>query len=243
MLGGDRNKAHEIIQYIEQRAGLLVGQGVRDHQQQFTFPHRAFQEYLAACHLAAQRDLEKRTHELVTTAPDQWREVAIYAARIAGTDRGVGVADTLVHRRSCDDYRRSVALTDNDWRAAVLAGLQLLEIGLQDVVTDDLYRPVCERVSNWLLRLIETPRLLPLAERIEAGNVLGRLGDPRFETIHKPMVSRSTFCRRWRTSPPGRLRWAATKANPIHTVTSIQTKPRTSATASPCRNFGSANTR
>jgi formylglycine-generating enzyme required for sulfatase activity len=185
LLGGDHNKAHEIIQDIEQRAGLLVGQGVRDHQQQFTFPHRAFQEYLAACHLAAQRDLEKRTHELVTTAPDQWREVAIYAARIAGTDRGVGVADTLVHRRSCDDYRRSVALTDNDWRAAVLAGLQLLEIGLQDVVTDDLYRPVCERVSNWLLRLIETPRLLPLAERIEAGNVLGRLGDPRFETVYQ----------------------------------------------------------
>ena len=44
---------------------------------------------------------------------------------------------------------------------------------------------MCERVSNWLLRLIETPRLLPLAERIEAGNVLGRLGDPRFETIYK----------------------------------------------------------
>ena len=43
---------------------------------------------------------------------------------------------------------------------------------------------MCDRVSNWLLRLIETPRLLPLAERIEAGNLLGRLGDPRFETIY-----------------------------------------------------------
>lgn len=184
LLGGDYNKAHDIIQYIEQRAGLLVGQGVREHQQQFTFPHRAFQEYLAACQLAGQRDLEKRAHDLVMAAPDHWREVVIYAARIAGTDRGVGVADALIRRRSCDDYRRSVALTDNDWRAAILAGLQLLEIGLQDVVTGDLYRPVCERVSNWLLRLIETPRLLPLAERIEAGNVLGRLGDPRFETVY-----------------------------------------------------------
>lgn len=184
LLGGSHDKAHEIIQYIEQRAGLLIGQGVREHQQQYTFPHRSFQEYLAACHLAGQRDLEKRTHELVTTAPDHWREVAIYAARIAGIDRGLGVADALIHRRSCDEYRRSVELTDNDWRAAALAGLQLLEIGLQDVVTDDLYRPVCERVSNWLLRLIETPRLLPLVERIEAGNVLARLGDPRFETVY-----------------------------------------------------------
>jgi formylglycine-generating enzyme required for sulfatase activity len=184
LLGGSHDKAHDVIQYIEQRAGLLVGQGVREHQQQFTFPHRAFQEYLAACHLAGQRDLEKRTHELIVTAPDHWREVAIYAARISGTDRGVGVADALIHRRSCDEYLRSVVLTDNDWRAAVLAGLQLLEIGLQDVVTGDLYRPVCERVCNWLLRLIETSRLLPLAERIEAGKVLGRLGDPRFETVY-----------------------------------------------------------
>lgn len=37
-----------------------------------------------------------------------------------------------------------------------------------------------------LLRLIETPRLLPLdnpAHR-EAGDLLGRLGDPRFETVY-----------------------------------------------------------
>ena len=45
---------------------------------------------------------------------------------------------------------------------------------------------VRERVARWLVKLIETPRALALAERLEAGNTLGRLGDPRFPVSTAP---------------------------------------------------------
>ncbi len=185
LLGGKLDKALLVIDYIEKRAGLLIGQGVRQQQRQFTFPHRTFQEYLAASYLAAQNDFSERSTNLVQDAPAHWREVVILAARKAGKERGLAAADALIHGQSCDDYRRKGnVLHENDWQAAILAGAQVLEIGLAVVESRDVYRAVRDRVANWLLRLIETSGTLTLPERIEAGNTLGRLGDPRFEVQH-----------------------------------------------------------
>ena len=56
LLNNSKDKADVVVDYIEKRAGLLIGQGEKDGERQFTFPHRTFQELLAACHLAAQGD-------------------------------------------------------------------------------------------------------------------------------------------------------------------------------------------
>ena len=53
LLNNSKDKADVVVEYIEKRAGLLIGQGEKDGERQFTFPHRTFQEFLAACHLAA----------------------------------------------------------------------------------------------------------------------------------------------------------------------------------------------
>ena len=70
---GGLARAEQFLAYTEQRAHLLVGRGGR-REQVYSFPHRTFQEYLAACHLASQRRFARRARELAVES-DDWREV------------------------------------------------------------------------------------------------------------------------------------------------------------------------
>ncbi|MGB7991977.1 MAG: NACHT domain-containing protein, partial [Candidatus Methylophosphatis roskildensis] len=83
LLNDSRDKAAIVVDYIERRAGLLVGQGEKSGERQFSFPHRTFQEFLAACHLAAQDDFPAACVRLARAAPGHWQEVLTLAARVA----------------------------------------------------------------------------------------------------------------------------------------------------------------
>ena len=55
---GDVGLAGEFLDYVDQRAGLLLGEGGDENgvrPQTYSFPHRTFQEYLAGCYLVGQR--------------------------------------------------------------------------------------------------------------------------------------------------------------------------------------------
>lgn len=53
---GDVALAAQFLDYVDQRAGLLVGRGGEPgHPQVYSFAHRTFQEYLAGCHLLSGR--------------------------------------------------------------------------------------------------------------------------------------------------------------------------------------------
>ncbi|MEJ2328171.1 MAG: hypothetical protein P8Y25_15800, partial [Chromatiaceae bacterium] len=88
LLQGSRDKAAVVVDYIEKRAGLLVGQGEKDGERQFTFPHRTFQEFLAACHLAAKDDFPAECVRLARAAAGHWQVVLPLAARVAKAERG-----------------------------------------------------------------------------------------------------------------------------------------------------------
>jgi formylglycine-generating enzyme required for sulfatase activity len=172
----DYNKAELIVRYIFERAGLMLDQGLRGGVRWFTFPHRTFQEYLAACHLASQDGLGEHCYTLANAAPAHWQEVLPMAARVAGKERGIAAADAMIG--SCAPDVKQLP-SDADWLRAILAAEQLREIGLTDVHSSKQGVAVCERISNWLVALLAACPLKAV-QRVRAGNLLALLGDPRF---------------------------------------------------------------
>ena len=134
--------------------------------------------------LAAKLNEAVRRSDLARLAPNPlaesgafWREVILLA---------VGY---LVH--SVGEYEQPLVLVDRlcpskqpvnaaGWRKVGLAGEVLLEIGLNRVERQEQGESLLERVRKRLTALVERGLLDP-AERAQAGEVLGTLGDPRFD--------------------------------------------------------------
>ncbi len=97
LLNDSRDKAAVVVDYIEKRAGLLIGQGEKKGERQFTFPHRTFQKFLAACFLAAQDNFPTECARLARAAPGHWQMALPLAARLA---IHVSILSTFTCRRT-----------------------------------------------------------------------------------------------------------------------------------------------
>ena len=184
LLGKDRNKAAVVVDYIEKRAGLLIGQGEKDGERQFTFPHRTFQEFLAASFLAAQGDFAAQCAGLARAAPAHWQVVLPLAARLAKAERGASAADELIGGTSIGEFLGRQKPAAADWTCALLAGSQLQEIGLGAINKSRRTQAIAQRVAGWLaasLPVHPDDGGAPTRQRAQAGDVLSALGDPRFD--------------------------------------------------------------
>lgn len=179
-----KDKADVVVDYIEKRAGLLIGQGDKDGERQFTFPHRTFQEFLAACHLAAGDQFTAECRRLARTAPAHWQVVLPLAARVARAERGASAADELIGGADVASVLAKRPVTPEDWTCALLAGQQLLEIGMTAIQTRERTQAIAQRVADWLVAGMQVhPGLggLPCVLRANMGEILAGLGDPRFD--------------------------------------------------------------
>ncbi|MCL4299467.1 MAG: SUMF1/EgtB/PvdO family nonheme iron enzyme [Anaerolineae bacterium] len=160
----------ELRRYLSQRAGLLLPRGV----EVYTFPHRTFQEYLAACHLTDYK-YPGEIARLARTDPDRWREVLLLAGAKAA--RGSQSAIWSLARKLCwAEPPRAGAAPEQVW-GAHLAGQALVETAnLADVDEDD--RQTLARIKAWL-NYILAQAALPARERALAGQTLAVLGDDR----------------------------------------------------------------
>jgi formylglycine-generating enzyme required for sulfatase activity len=165
--------ARQVIDAIKMRAGLLLERepGI------YSFPHRTFQEYLAGAHLSTLGDFVKEGDKLADEGAF-WREVILLAVgrlvyMVGDVDKPLNLVRELCPRETVD--------AESSWRKAWLAGEVLLEMGLNRVRDRDSGRELMDRVPNRLAELLRLGRLGPV-ERVEAGNVLGKLGDPRFRS-------------------------------------------------------------
>ena len=189
LLDGDRNKAATMVEYIERRTGLLLGQGASDfapgRERQFTFPHRTFREYLAACHLAAGNHFTAECLRLAGSDAAHWAVVLPLAARVAKLDRGAAAAHALI---GCQDVGAFAvegrSLGPQHWAKAQLAGLQLAELGVAALNSRNDTKVILQHVRSWLVAALPVhpgDGGLPAPQRAEIGDVLAKLGDPRFD--------------------------------------------------------------
>ena len=177
-----------LVRYLSQRAGLLLPRGVGV----YTFPHRTFQEYLAACHLVNETYPDPLC-DLARTAPDRWREVALLAAANAGRQTIWSLVEALCPGDPPREPSPTKAALPDVW-GAHLAGQAVVEVA--DIVNiPNRHKPKLERVKQWLIHLIEQAAL-PAVERALAGRNLATLGDPRPEVT---TLERMQFC----YVPPG----------------------------------------
>jgi formylglycine-generating enzyme required for sulfatase activity len=167
--------ALELVRYFEERAGLLVGR----EENVYTFLHRSFQEYLAASRLAnSEPDLAEKLRQLVSEDMDWWREVFLLAVgkrRLGGLSSALDILNRLVHAAAQEMEK----ISEFDWRLAVLCGQAAHDLRLKERAGGNAYAgSLLKRLRGWLRALLEGGQL-SLPERLQAGDLLGLLGDPR----------------------------------------------------------------
>jgi formylglycine-generating enzyme required for sulfatase activity len=179
---GNITLAHEFLDYVDQRAGLLVGRGGEPGKPlAYGFPHRSLQEYLAGCYLIGQRDLMRSFYahagegEVWDLAAQLGMEELYYNRRSLNTL--LDLAYQLCASCTADTPRNQRALL---WSGQVAALVGVPPIR-QDSGRPDGGQVYLERIRAQLVTVLSGS--LPPVERCEAGNALARLGDPRPDVL------------------------------------------------------------
>jgi formylglycine-generating enzyme required for sulfatase activity len=161
-----------LIEYLRDRAGLLEPRGVGV----YAFPHRTFQEYLAACYLT-DVGFPDDLAALLRAEPNRWREVTLLAG--AKAVRGTAAAAWTLAEALCFEKPPAQPLPeDAGYWVALLAAQVLVENKSLGQVAER-NRPKVERIRTWLVRTLQH-NALPAVDRAQAGDALADVGDPRF---------------------------------------------------------------
>ncbi len=177
---GKAGLAADFLDYVDQRAGLLVGRGgVLERPTVYTFPHRTFQEYLAGCYVFGGRVRE--AEERLRTAAGQgeaWglavefgAEELVYNGKSESWKDALDIADKLL--------RSAAPAGEVEQRLGLWAGKIAAVVGAEQVESDNA--PFLELTRRGLAGLLGSE--LRAVERADAGAALGRLGDPRPEVM------------------------------------------------------------
>ena len=153
----------DLAEHLRDRVGLLASHGIGV----YTFPHRTFQEYLAACYLATAQDQDYPANiiALIRAEPTRWQEVLLLAAAIASS-KVWDLADELCPK-TVEDACAVTKEVGIDFSKPLTGAKTLIK----------------ERIQAWLKAILieQTPKDAPLSalERAQAGDLLAAFGDDR----------------------------------------------------------------
>lgn len=172
--GNPTASIEKIMEYLHQRSGILIARRPKI----FNFPHRSFQEFLAACYLTQHEDYPSLAIKMAETDPQLWREVILFVASRAVTfrprDGWILAAQLCPH----DISSRKLTKYSKEWRLAILAGMVIVENDLVNKKTLTGYRDTLTRIQDWLAACIKQDAMF-VNERAEAGRLLSEIGDNR----------------------------------------------------------------
>jgi len=172
----------KLVEYLRDRAGILLSRGIKV----YTFPHRTFQEYLAACYLT-DTDFPEQVSNLVKQDLNRWREVTLLAA--AKAVRGSESSVWILSEELCLKDVGACDVTSERINGAYLAAQALVESARLERVSERNQEKL-DRIKNWLIYIMQGDQL-PAIERANAGNLLAKLGDPRKEVM---TIESMQFC-------------------------------------------------
>jgi formylglycine-generating enzyme required for sulfatase activity len=160
---------HDLAEYLCDRAGLIVDDG--GEPRVYRFPHRIFQEYLAAF---AMRNKPGEVAKLLDADEARWREIYALIALMKSDE--TGTRDCV--QRICAVGRQP--LNKADWRRVLLAGEIWRDRRVSDETKADVeeVRESIDHVRACLRQMmsLRDSSLATAPERAEAANLLARLG-------------------------------------------------------------------
>lgn len=198
-LGDDTQLANEFLDYIDHRAGLLVGRGgsaqgsASRKPQTYSFPHRTFQEYLAGCHMNLGRDYI-RTYLSHVKEGDYWRMAAILGAEeLFHNNRNEHAVLDLAYAL-CPVSKPQI---ESNWRGVLWSAQMAAPLERSTIEEDEKPDGGRAYLQRLLARLLELPHtaFLTMTERAEAGHAMAQFGDPRFaaDAWHLPVDATMGF--------------------------------------------------
>nr|CAA6812010.1 MAG: Unknown protein [uncultured Thiotrichaceae bacterium] len=201
-------KEWELCEYLRDRVGILYQRGgATEYDAVYTFPHRSFQEFLAASYFRRDEDglfdyfqatftasgfeLDDESWQCLAahlgrTDPDRWREVVVLLGGMKSLKEPGPVWDFL--KALVEESEGEKAAEQQAW------GLRLAA----EILAESLNRDNLNRSQRRTFTAIQQalPDVLGTAylaaqERVAVGNYLAEIGDPRPEVLN---VDEMPFC-------------------------------------------------
>ena len=171
---GSLTDANLFLDFVDRRAGLLVGQGggATGRPQAYGFPHGTFQEYLAGCHVLEQRSEVRLIKSLLDESGGWQLPITL------------GTEDLYYNRRSTTrlmDLLYSLAIdVDKDGvepYLVVLSGQIAAMVGEDAIISDHPSGGGAQVLSRLVRGLdkVSTLSTAPASVRVEAASAMGRL--------------------------------------------------------------------
>jgi formylglycine-generating enzyme required for sulfatase activity len=176
---GSLDKAEQVITYIQHRAGLLQA---RDNRT-YAFPHRTFQEYLAATYLLKQSAFDTMLRDRVRRDLIWWREVFLLAAGASrSTPRNISdLVDCLLPLAPEDGQISPEKAEQARLGAQAVSETNfVLHVRKEEAREPGRYSATLRRIRKWLMAGLQADAMLSAEERVACGNSLAGVGDPRF---------------------------------------------------------------